>query len=162
LGALFPAWRYHAVFTDLPLPTLEAEAAHRRHAIVDQVMQNGPIAHLPSVLCRELGAAGASPNRVQPHPRRRLSGLGASRQGPHRDHSSATAERPGSHCAIGPTPDPAVTGELALAATPGNNCSPPPPDHRSRTERSTTEPETTVKRRADRPNSHDDTRQEQQ
>jgi hypothetical protein len=77
LGALFPAWRYHAVFTDSPLPTLEAEAAHRRHAIVEQViadLKNGPIAHLPSVLCRELGAAGASRDRVQPHPRRRLSG----------------------------------------------------------------------------------------
>jgi hypothetical protein len=87
LGALFPAWRYHAVFTDSPLPTLEAEAAHRRHAIVEQViadLKNGPIAHLPSVLCRELGAAGASRDRVQPHPRRRLSGLGASRQGRYR------------------------------------------------------------------------------
>jgi hypothetical protein len=27
-GELFPAWRYHAVFTDSPLPMLEAEAEH--------------------------------------------------------------------------------------------------------------------------------------
>jgi hypothetical protein len=50
-GELFPAWRHHAVFTDSPLPMLQAEAAHRRHAIIEQViadLKNGPIAHLPS------------------------------------------------------------------------------------------------------------------
>jgi hypothetical protein len=39
------------VFTDSPLPMLEAEAAHRGHAIVEQViadLKNGPLAHLPS------------------------------------------------------------------------------------------------------------------
>ena len=48
---LFPAYRYHAVFTDSPLPMLAAEAAHRGHAIVEQViadLKNGPLAHLPS------------------------------------------------------------------------------------------------------------------
>jgi hypothetical protein len=48
---LFTAYRYHAVFTDSPLPTLQAEAAHRGHAIVEQViadLKNGPLAHLPS------------------------------------------------------------------------------------------------------------------
>ena len=50
-GELFPAWRHHAVFTDSPLPMLDAEAAHRRHAIIEQViadLKNGPLAHLPS------------------------------------------------------------------------------------------------------------------
>jgi hypothetical protein len=50
-GELFPAWRHHAVFTDSPLPMLAAEAAHRRHAIIEQViadLKNGTIAHLPS------------------------------------------------------------------------------------------------------------------
>jgi hypothetical protein len=50
-GELFPAWRHHAVFTDSPLPMLEAEAAHRRHAIIEQVIADlkaGPLAHLPS------------------------------------------------------------------------------------------------------------------
>jgi hypothetical protein len=50
-GELFPAWRHHAVFTDSTLPMLEAEAAHRRHAIIEQViadLKNGPLAHLPS------------------------------------------------------------------------------------------------------------------
>lgn len=48
---LFTAYRYHAVFTNSPLPTLEAEKAHRGHAIVEQViadLKNGPLAHLPS------------------------------------------------------------------------------------------------------------------
>ena len=50
-GELFPVWRHHAVFTDSPLPTLQAEADHRRHAIIEQViadLKSGPMAHLPS------------------------------------------------------------------------------------------------------------------
>lgn len=50
-GELFRTWRYHAVFTNSPLSMLDAEAAHRGHAIVEQViseLKNGPIAHLPS------------------------------------------------------------------------------------------------------------------
>jgi hypothetical protein len=48
---LFTAYRYHAVFTNNPAPTLAAEAAHRAHAIVEQIiadLKNGPLAHLPS------------------------------------------------------------------------------------------------------------------
>jgi hypothetical protein len=48
---LFTAYRYHAVFTNNPAPMLAAEAAHRAHAIVEQViadLKNGPLAHLPS------------------------------------------------------------------------------------------------------------------
>jgi hypothetical protein len=50
-GELFRVWRHHAIFTDSPLPMLEAEADHRRHAIVEQVIADlkaGPLAHLPS------------------------------------------------------------------------------------------------------------------
>jgi hypothetical protein len=50
-GELFRVWRHHAVFTDSPLPTLQAEADHRRHAIIEQViadLKHGPLAHLPS------------------------------------------------------------------------------------------------------------------
>ena len=50
-GELFPVWRHHAVFTDSPLPTLQAEANHRRHAIIEQViadLKNAALAHLPS------------------------------------------------------------------------------------------------------------------
>ena len=48
---LFTVYRYHAVFTNSPLTMLAAEAAHRAHAIVEQViadLKNGPLAHLPS------------------------------------------------------------------------------------------------------------------
>ena len=50
-GEMFPVWRHHAVFTDSPLPMLAAEADHRRHAIIEQViadLKSGPLAHLPS------------------------------------------------------------------------------------------------------------------
>jgi len=39
------------LFTNSPLPMLEAEKAHRGHAIVEQVnadLKSGPLAHLPS------------------------------------------------------------------------------------------------------------------
>ena len=50
-GELFTLWRYHAVFTDSPFTTLQAEDHHRDHAQVEQVfadLADGPLAHLPS------------------------------------------------------------------------------------------------------------------
>jgi hypothetical protein len=50
-GELFPAWRYHAVFTDSPYELLQAEEQHRGHAIIEQLLadlNDGPLAHLPS------------------------------------------------------------------------------------------------------------------
>jgi Transposase DDE domain group 1 len=52
-GELFPVWRYHAVFTDSPFETIQAEDHHRDHAVVEQVFADwadGPLAHLPSVI----------------------------------------------------------------------------------------------------------------
>jgi hypothetical protein len=48
---LFLLYRYHAVFSDSPLTLIQAEKAHRAHAIIEQVhadLKNGPLAHLPS------------------------------------------------------------------------------------------------------------------
>jgi Transposase DDE domain group 1 len=48
---LFPAWRYHAVFTDSPFELVQAEGQHRDHAVVEQVfagITSGPLAHMPS------------------------------------------------------------------------------------------------------------------
>lgn len=49
---LFTMWRYHAVFTDNPMPLIEAEECHRDHAgAVEHVfadLADGPLAHLPS------------------------------------------------------------------------------------------------------------------
>jgi hypothetical protein len=50
-GELFPVYRYHPIFTDSPFQTVPAEADHRAHAIIEQVIadgKNGPLAHLPS------------------------------------------------------------------------------------------------------------------
>jgi hypothetical protein len=50
-GELFPVWRHHAVFTDTPFETVQAEDQHRGHAIIEQVFADcydGPLAHLPS------------------------------------------------------------------------------------------------------------------
>jgi Transposase DDE domain group 1 len=50
-GELFRIWRHHAVFTDSPLPMLDVEADHRRHAVIEQVIADlkaGPLAHLSS------------------------------------------------------------------------------------------------------------------
>ncbi len=48
---LFAAYRYHAVFTDSDEPMLSAEAAHRDHALIEQViadLKDSALAHLPS------------------------------------------------------------------------------------------------------------------
>jgi hypothetical protein len=37
-GELFHIWRHRAVFTDSRLPMLDAEADHRRHAVIEQVI----------------------------------------------------------------------------------------------------------------------------
>ena len=72
---LFAVYRYHAVFTDSREPMPAAEATHRDHAIVEQViaeLKNGPLAHLPSGrVRRQRRLAGLRRDRPQPHPRRR-------------------------------------------------------------------------------------------
>lgn len=50
-GELFATWRHHAFITNSTLGTIEADQAHRGHAIVEQViaeLKDGPLAHLPS------------------------------------------------------------------------------------------------------------------
>jgi len=50
-GELFDAHRHHAFVTNSSLTTIEADARHRDHAIVEQViaeLKDGPLAHLPS------------------------------------------------------------------------------------------------------------------
>ena len=48
---LFTTYRHHGVFTDSPMPMLEAEQCHRQHAVIEQVnadLKSGALAHLPS------------------------------------------------------------------------------------------------------------------
>ena len=54
---LFSVYRYHAVFTDSTEPMLIAEAHHRDHAIVEQViadLKSSALAHFPSVILSHL------------------------------------------------------------------------------------------------------------
>ncbi|WP_026197850.1 IS1380 family transposase [Sciscionella marina] len=49
--ALFPIWRYHPFFTNSDAPTVQADATHRRHAVIETTFADlidGPLAHLPS------------------------------------------------------------------------------------------------------------------
>jgi hypothetical protein len=48
---LFAVYRYHAIFTDNPQPMLDAEATHRDHAVIEEViadLKDSALAHLPS------------------------------------------------------------------------------------------------------------------
>lgn len=48
---LFPAYRYHPVFTDNPAPLAQAEASHRGHAIIELQISDvkaSALAHFPS------------------------------------------------------------------------------------------------------------------
>ena len=48
---LFTTYRHHGFITNSTLPMIDADAHHRDHAIVEQViaeLKNGPLAHLPS------------------------------------------------------------------------------------------------------------------
>ena len=50
-GELLPGYRYHPVFTNTTLAVVDAEAAHRDHAIIEAViadLKDGPLAHAPS------------------------------------------------------------------------------------------------------------------
>jgi len=52
-GELFAAYRHHAVFTNSAEPMLTAEAHHRDHAIIEQViadLKDSALAHFPSVI----------------------------------------------------------------------------------------------------------------
>jgi hypothetical protein len=57
--ALFPLWRYHPFFTDTEEPVDAADIIHRRHAIIETVFADlidGPLAHMPSVICSSVVA----------------------------------------------------------------------------------------------------------
>jgi hypothetical protein len=115
-GELFPAWRHHAVFTDSPLPMLEAEAAHRRHAIIEQVIADlkaGPIAHLPSASFAANSAwlvlAAIAFNLT-----RGAGCLASAFHARNRDHPHPTHLRPSPDRPLRATTYPAITHELAL------------------------------------------------
>jgi hypothetical protein len=66
-GELSPAWRHHAVFTDSPLPMVDAEADHRRHAVIEQVIAD--LKQAPSLTCPRLGSPPTAPGWSWPRSR---------------------------------------------------------------------------------------------
>src|SRR5674536_149267 len=60
--------------------------------------------------------AGAGRDRVQPHPRRRLPGLGLPRQSHHRHHPRPADQHPGSAGPLRPPPPDAPSAALAVGA----------------------------------------------
>lgn len=121
-GELFPGHRHHAVFTDSPLPLVDAETAHRQHAIIEQViadLKNGPLAHLPSgrfsANAAWLVLAAVAFNMMRAAAS--LAGAGHARA------TTATIRAQLIHVAA------------RLGPTPGCACSTPPPDRRRRPDR---------------------------
>ena len=117
-GELFRVWRHHAVFTDSPLPMLDAEADHRRHAIVEQViadLKNSALAHLPSgnfaanSAWLVLAAMAFNLTRAAG-----ALGLELSRQSQHRHPAPAADQRRRSRHPLRPAIDAAPARRLAL------------------------------------------------
>ena len=84
---LFAVYRHHAVFTNSTEPMLLAEAHHRDHAIVEQVIADleklchGSLSVIPDGRqCRLVDLRG---DRLQPRPRGRGAGRRETAQGPH-------------------------------------------------------------------------------
>ncbi len=131
-GELFAAYRYHAVFTDSPLATLEAEAAHRDHAIIEQViadLKNSALAHLPlRAVLGQRRVAGRRGDGLQPHPRRRRPGRGAAREGAQRHPAPHPDQRRRPHLQLRATSRTAPAARLALGVR--ARCPVPPRDAR--------------------------------
>jgi hypothetical protein len=117
---LFAAYRYHGVFTDSPLEMLAAEADHRGHAVIEQViadLKDSALAHLPSgKFTANARLAGTGRDRVQPHPRRRRPRLRRPHPRQDRNHPHPADRRARPAGPLRPTPAPAPTPRLALAA----------------------------------------------
>jgi len=64
MGELFPVWRYHAVFTDSPFETVQAEAGHRDHAIIERSPPTSTTA--PSPTCPPGSPAPTPPGCPSP------------------------------------------------------------------------------------------------
>src|SRR5664280_1570671 len=78
-GELFALYRYHAVFTDSPLPLVQAEKTHRAHAIIEQVhadLRSGPL------ICRRVRSLALPPDLAGPGPDPTPGGVGKVGGGP--------------------------------------------------------------------------------
>ena len=120
-GELFPAWRYHAVFTDSPFTLLQAEEQHRDHAVIEQVFADlTERAARPRPLRpvrRQRRLARPRRDHAQPDPRRRHPRLQHPRQGERRDDPPRPDRRRRPHRPARPRPPhPAPARRLAPRA----------------------------------------------
>ncbi len=90
---LFPVWRYHAVFTDPPFATLQAEQHHRPGGAGVRRLDRRP-AGPPAIwlVSRERGMGGLRRHQSQPASCRRLPGQPRLRQGARR-HDAPRPDR---------------------------------------------------------------------
>jgi len=137
----FAVYRYHAVFTDSTESMLAAEATHRDHAVIEQViaeLKNGPLAHLPSgvftanaawLACATIShnltrAAGALAG--DRHTRERVATLRRRLIDTPRGSRTPPTSRSSTYPAVGPG-NPAWT---SCSAAPCTTPSPQPANHR--------------------------------
>jgi hypothetical protein len=117
-GELFAVYRYHAAFTDSGKSLVDAEADHRDHAVVEQVisdLKNSALAHLPGVVHGQRGVVDLGLSGVQPHPRGRGAGRPPPRPGEDRHGARPAGGRARPAGALGPQAGAAPARGLALA-----------------------------------------------
>ena len=123
-GELFAAYRHHAFVTNSTREIVEADARHRDHAIIEQViaeLKDGALAHLWEVH-RERSLAFTRRDRVQHRPRSRCRDrgtedpLGDPARTDHQDPSPSRVDRP----ATDPAPAPRLALGIGLAIAVGH------------------------------------------
>ena len=93
-GELFPAWRYHAVFTDSPCELVQAEEQHRGHAVIEELLadlNDGPLAHLPRASSQPTPPGSPSPRSPTTWSAPPAPSPAAATPGPARPPSAATS-----------------------------------------------------------------------
>ena len=129
-GELFATWRHHAFITNSDLDTVQADEAHRGHAIVEQViaeLKDGPLAHLPSGRYTANAAWVSAPRSHSTSPAPPPSPPGwPPPAGPPCATRSST-------CPPGSPPPPGASSCTCPpdgpGPPPGRHCGTPPPDH---------------------------------
>ena len=141
-GELFAVYRYHAVFTDSREPMLAAEATHRDHAIIEQViadLKNGPLAHLPSGRSPRTPPGWSAPRSPTTSPAPPAPSPAAVHARARTAHHPRPADQhpgpdralraPPSRCTY-PATGPGSPDSTSCSATPCTTPSPQRPDHR--------------------------------
>ena len=133
----FAVCRYHAVFTDSAEPMPAAEATHRDHAIVGQViaeLKNIPLAHLLSGRSPQTPPGWSAPRSSTTSPAPPARWPAAASAGPAPPACAPNDRDPRPDRALRASPRPAPTPRLALRARAGRAVPPrsarPPPRRR--------------------------------